>query len=152
MGRNSTRSPTGGGSIFRRKYFEKWVNRACKSTTNPLERLNAEIKRRTNVVGIFPNEAAITRPVGAMLLEQNDEWRSSADTCSLKDYSRSSTISLLGCRLSSTEHEFNRAKTHDSYTTRGTRSAGKPYVIKIIDAGGRIRTADPRITNGAARS
>jgi len=43
-------------------------------STNPLERLNKEIKRRTNVVGIFPNEAAIRRLIGALMLEQNGEW------------------------------------------------------------------------------
>ena len=67
------------------------AHRAKLHSTNPLERVNGEIKRRTEVVGIFPNEAAITRLVGAILLEQNDEW-----AVQRARYMTLETISTLG--------------------------------------------------------
>ena len=63
-----TQARRAGVHAFPRSHWSKiW-------STNPLERVNKEIKRRTDVVGIFPNELAITRLAGAVLLEIHDEW------------------------------------------------------------------------------
>jgi transposase-like protein len=67
------------------------AHRTKLHSVNPLERLNGGIKRRTDVVGIFPNEAAITRLVGALLLEQSDEW-----TVQRARYMTLETIAPLG--------------------------------------------------------
>jgi putative transposase len=63
-------------------------HRAQIASTNPLERVNKEIKRRADVVGIFPNDEAIVRLVGALMLEQSDEWAVSRRYFSLESLAR----------------------------------------------------------------
>jgi putative transposase len=65
------------------------------ASTNPLERVNGDVKRRTNVVGIFPNAAAIVRLVGALLLEQHDEWAVSRRYMTLETLAETGDTGLI---------------------------------------------------------
>jgi transposase-like protein len=71
---------------------EHWAQIA---STNPLERLNGEIKRRADVIGIFPNDRAVVRLVGALMLEQNDEWAVSRRYMSLESLATLSDDPIL---------------------------------------------------------
>ena len=83
-----SRLPVSGGG--RRPFHFPREHRQKSHSTDPIERRHAEIERRTNVVGIFPNEDAITRLVGAVLLEKKDEWAVSRRYMTLESIAQTS--------------------------------------------------------------
>ncbi len=94
-------------------------HRAKIHSTNPLEGVNGEIKRRSDVVGIFPNEDAVVRLVGALLLEQNDEWAiQRARHMTLETIAHSAMIHSSRCRHRQRDAAAQPAQEQCSYTAR----------------------------------
>jgi len=129
------------------------AHRAKLHSTNPIERLNGEIKRRTEVVGIFPNEAAITRLVGAILLEQNDEWAvqrsryvtletiaplSDDPIVGLPAVARS--IRLLPARALITPNQATRSASPPKLRSMEAVTRQKSHVAEITLGGDRVAT------------
>jgi putative transposase len=111
----------GAYASFPRKHQQKtWSN-------SSLERANKEVKRRTTVVGIFPNEAAMVRSMGSVICELHDEWQISKryfSAGSLAKLDRRKEQTVEQPQLVASQGEVRRGATQDSYTIDKTHTSG----------------------------
>jgi hypothetical protein len=135
-------------------------HRAKLHSTNPLERLNKEVKRRADVVGIFPGEAAIIRLIGAVLLEQNDEWQTGCRYMQLEGMAElmtpTPTPDAEPAQIQRWSPDFGQADKLGSFCMKDGPDDGEAGTIlgRVQgegDAGGAAWRADDSAAGGQAR-